>query len=219
MKTMTLAFTIFIGFSSFAGTPAFNEAMKNALTQFGQSKNVADFQSTANTFQRIANSAKDEWLPEYYQAQCYILMSFMDQDKIQKDAYLDIAEKAINSILSKVPENSEVYAIQGFMYTARLVVDPVNRGREYSILSMESLKKSLHFNPQNPRALYLQLSNEIGTAKFFGTDVSMYCERINTLIENWDDYNQAEPLYPSWGEKQAQGLTENCTETNTDSIK
>jgi hypothetical protein len=214
MKTITLLFTILISLSGTSGTPAFNQAMQNALTQFGNSKNVADFQNTANSFQRISNTVKEEWLPEYYQAQCYILMSFMDQDPIQKDAFIDLAETAIKNMMNKTPENSEVYALQAFMYTARLVVDPVNRGREYSILSMGSLKKSLAINPQNPRALYLQLSNEIGTADFFGNDVSVYCDRINNLVQNWDDYNVVEPLFPSWGKKQASELTQKCIEKN-----
>lgn len=220
MKTITLLFTILISLSGISGTPAFNKAMQNALTQFGNSKSVADFQNTANSFQRISNTANEEWLPEYYQAQCYILMSFMDKDPTQKDAFIDLAETSIKSILNKVPQNSEAYALQGFMYTARLVVDPANRGREYSILSMKSLRKSLAINPQNPRALYLQLSNEVGTANFFGNDVTVYCERINNLIQNWDEYNKVEPMFPSWGKKQANELSKNCTtQTDTNSIK
>lgn len=218
MKTITITFALLISMATMASNTAFNEAMTSALNQFKSSKTVSDFQNTANTFNRISSMANQEWLPEYYQAHCYIYMSFMDKDVVKKDEYLDIAEKSINNILELQPQNSEAYALQSFMYTARLVVDPMTRGKEFTILSMTSIKKSLGINPTNPRALYLQLSNEIGTANFFGTDTSVYCDRINNLIENWDTYNVVENLHPAWGKNQINRLSSNC-QPKTDSTQ
>jgi hypothetical protein len=202
--------------ATMANNTAFNEAMKSALNQFKSSKSLTDFQNTANTFNRISSAANTEWLPSYYQAQCYIYMSFMDKDVINKDAYLDIAETSINRILELAPNNSEAYALQSFMYTGRLVVDPMTRGKEYTMLSMTSIKKSLAINPTNPRALYLELSNEIGMAGFFGSDTSVYCERIYALLENWDSFNKVTEMYPTWGKNQVEGLTSNCQNTSTE---
>lgn len=207
---LTFVSALIISVSTLAGNHAYEEAMESALNQLSTSQNVVDFQNTANSFNRIANIATDEWLPDYYQAQCYILMSFIEQDHSKKDPYLDIAEKTINRILEKHPKNAEAYALQAFMYTGRLVVDPMTRGQEYSSLSMTSIKTSLAINPTNPRALYLQLSNEIGTAQFFKTDTSIYCERINALITNWDSYNEVKPMFPSWGKKQVLEMKANC---------
>lgn len=214
MKTITTTIAILFSLVLFANND-YNEAMQTALKQYKTSKTVSDFQNTANTFNRISNMAKEEWLPEYYEAQCYILMSFIDKeaDGSQKDSYLDIAEKRINSMLEKSPQNDEIYALQSFMYTGRLVIDPMTRGREYSIKSMTSIKTALAFNPHNPRALYLELSNEIGSASFFNEDTSKYCDRINSLMQNWDEYNQTKPMYPVWGKAQVEGLQkQNCQE-------
>lgn len=210
MKTTT---TLFLSFSlSLMGftNNNYHQAMQAALNQFSTAKNITDLQSTANSFNRISNNADQEWLPNYYKAHCYILMSFMEKNGTQKDAFLDIAEEAIHKVLKVQPENSEAYALQAFMFTGRLVVDPMTRGREYSILSNTALKKSLAINPTNPRALYLQLTNEIGTAGFFGTDTSVYCERIEALNTNWDKYNKTKGMEPSWGKDQANGLKSNC---------
>lgn len=212
MKTITTVIAVLLSILTYAGTPAYNQAMKAALGQFSTSKSVDELQATANSFQRISKIADQEWLPEYYQAHCYILMSFSITDNTQKDAYLDIAETAITNILERQPMNSEALALQAFMYTGRLVIDPMTRGREFSIKSNESLKKSLSINPQNPRALYLQLTNEIGMADFFGTDSAIYCERIKSLQKNWDTYNQVQDLEPSWGKNQAQSLKANCND-------
>jgi len=213
MKTITTTIALVISLLTFAETNGYNEAMETALNQYNTAQTVADFQSTANTFNRISNMAKEEWLPQYYEAQCYILMSFMDRkaDAAQKDEYLDIAEKAIISMLEKSPQNDEVYALQSFMYTGRLVIDPMTRGREFSIKSMTSIKTALAFNSHNPRALFLELSNEIGQAGFFKEDTSKYCDRINALLENWDEYNKTEPMHPVWGKSQVEGLQkDNC---------
>ena len=214
MKTITTTIAILLSLVSFANS-GYSEAMEAALNQYNTAQTVSDFQNTANTFSRISNMAKEEWLPEYYEAQCYILMSFIDKeaDAAKKDEYLDVAEKRINSMLEKSPQNDEVLALQGFMYTGRLVVDPMTRGKEYSIKSMTSIKTALAFNPHNPRALYLELSNEVGSSAFFKEDTSKYCDRINNLLQNWDEYNQSQPMYPVWGKAQVEGLQkQNCQE-------
>lgn len=218
MKAITTTIALFITLFTFAGNNGYTEAMESALKQFETSKSVAEFQNSANTFSRISNMAKEEWLPNYYEAHCYIIMSFMDRtaEAAQKDEYLDIAESRINSVLEKQPQNDEMLALQSFMYTARLVIDPMTRGREYSIKSMTSVKTALAINPKNPRALYLELSNEVGTANFFKEDTSKYCDRINQLLANWDEFNQSEPMFPAWGKNQVQGLAKGCeTESNT----
>ena len=220
MKTITTTIALCISLLTFAGNTGYNEAMEAALNQYNTAQTVSDFQNTANTFNRISNMAKEEWLPEYYEAQCYILMSFIDKeaDGAQKDGYLDIAEKRINNILEKSPQNDEVLALQGFMYTGRLVIDPMTRGQEYSIKSMTSIKTALAFNPHNPRALFLELSNEVGSAAFFNEDTSKYCDRINSLLENWDEYNKSEPMHPVWGKPQVANLQkQNCQSKNNSS--
>ncbi len=210
MKAIITLIIILISFHSFGRNSGYTEAMELGLIQLNNSKSAVDLKNTANTFNRISNTANQEWLPIYYEAQCYILMSFRVSDKAIKDEYLDIAESRINEILTLQPKNDEAFALQSFMYTARLVIDPMTRGREFSIKSMSSIKTALAFNPNNPRARYLQLSNEVGTANFFGEDPSKYCENILNLLENWDELNTVKDLHPLWGKFQVKGLAENC---------
>jgi hypothetical protein len=96
------------------------------------------------------------------------------------------------------------------LHTARLVIDPMSRGQRMMAASGKAIGQSLAINPKNPRAQYLLLSNEVGQAQFFGKDPSEYCERINTLLVNWDDLNQSAEFYPKWGKDEVAGLAENC---------
>jgi len=214
MKTITLIMiALTISGTLYAGNPKYDKAMENALKQLNQCKNTDDFNAVSNTFKMIANAEKSEWLPLYYHAYSQIIMSFLEHaDKVKKDAYLDVAESDINQLLANQTNESEVHALQGFMYTARLVVDPANRGQKYMGLSGQSVGKALAINKTNPRAQYILLSNELGMAGFFGNDTSQYCDRINDLLENWEVYNESPKFYPKWGKREVEGMAEKCNE-------
>jgi hypothetical protein len=214
MKTLTLTIiTLLISGLVYAGNPKYEKAMQNALGQLQQCKNTEDFSLAANTFYRIANVEKSEWLPLYYYAYSYIIMSFIENDDmVKKDEYLDVAETTLDQLMESHPRESELFALQGFMYTARLVVDPASRGQKYMQLSGQSIGQALAINETNPRALYIQLSNETGMARFFGNDITPYCERISLLLNNWEVYNKAPEFYPTWGKREVVGMAEDCVD-------
>ena len=209
-KTLLTVFTLLFSISLLANDSAYTKAMGNALTQFGEAQTIADLQMTANSFARISNVTPEDWLSPYYESQCYVLISFREKETAKKDEYLDKAQKILNPLLNSQATNSEVFALQSLLYTARLTVDPMTRGQEYMALSSGAYQRSLALNPTNPRALYLQLSNEVGMAQFFGEDVSRYCDRIHELYSHWDEFNVGERFYPNWGINQLEDLMQNC---------
>jgi len=109
-----------------------------------------------------------------------------------------------------MPQESEVFALQAFYYTARLVVDPMTRGQEYGALSGQSVGKALAFDAENPRARYIKISNEKGTAQFFGNDVKKYCEQAKELFKNWDNYKIKSPIHPKWGKDYVKQISKSC---------
>lgn len=211
-KSVLLLTAILITVLSYAGNAKYQQKMGEMLAKFGACKTVDDYQKVGNQFQVIANVEKTEWLPLYYHAQCYILMSFMEQEATQKDSYLDVAEQSITKILELAPKESEAHVLQGFLYTGRLVVDPQNRGQKYGVLSAQSIGMALGLDAENPRAKYMKIANEKGTAEFFGQDTKMFCEQAVELLAKWDDYKIKSPLYPNWGKAQVQGLVNTCGE-------
>ncbi len=192
MKTVILSITIMLyALTGKSQSKEFNGAMGEALGQYATCKTVEDFQMLGNRFGLIANAEKTEWLPLYYHAHCYIIMSFMEPaDLAKKDSYLDVAEKSIEKMLSMAPAEAEVYALQGFLFTGRLVIN-----------AME---------PGNPRASVLKLQNEMGTAQFYGNDPAEYCAQAIELLAKWDDYKIKSPIYPSWGKDQVEGIVNEC---------
>ena len=212
MKKVVLLLTaVSFVFASMAGGPEFQQAMGKTLAGFANCKTIEDFQDLANKFDRIANAEEAEWLPLYYHAHCYIIMSFMEQsDMAIKDEYLDVAEISVNKMIGMVPGESEVYVLQSFMLTARLVVDPMTRGQQYSMLSGKAVGTALGLNPDNPRARLISIQNEMGSAQFFGSDVSKYCIQAKELLENWDEFKPVSPIHPNWGKDQVEGIVKSC---------
>ena len=211
MKKIILSLAVVIvSLVSMAEKPEYLKAMGETLGEYANCKSVEDFQALGNKFQMIAAAEKTEWLPMYYHANCYIIMSFMEQDATKKDGYLDVAEKSINSMLEMVPEESEAYVLKAFYLVGRLVVNPMERGQEYSGLSGQATAKALALDPTNPRAQLMQVQMEIGSAQFMGKDPKSFCPKAKEILANWDNFKPKSPLYPNWGKDQAEGVVKGC---------
>ena len=212
MKTTILSITIIL--SALIGrsqSKEFVSAMGEALSQYSTCKTIDDFQALGNRFGLIANAEKSEWLPLYYHAHCYILMSFMEpNDAAKKDSYLDEAEKSITKMIELAPRESEVYALQSLLYSARLIVNPMERGQKYGVLSAQAVGMALGMDANNPRAKFIKLRNDMGSAQFFGKDPKEFCPQANELLADWDTYKVKSPIYPGWGKDQVVQIVEGC---------
>lgn len=211
MKKVTLVLVIvFAGLFSKAQKPEYYQAMGESLGQYASCRSVADFQELGNKFQMIANADKSEWLPLYYHAQCYILMSFMEPDAAKKDSYLDVAEKSVNKLIEMAPSESEVFTLQAFYFTGRLVVNPMERGQEFSGLSGQAIGRALGLDPTNPRAKMMKLQMDMGSAPFMGKDPKSFCPEAKELLAAWDNFKPKSPIHPNWGKDQVEGIVKSC---------
>jgi hypothetical protein len=195
--------------SSTLANEKYMQKMGETLQKFNTCSSMEEFQEVANTFATIARAESAEWLPLYYEAHCYIQMSFMDRSGA-KDSYLDQAEASIAKMLDLVPEEAEVYALQAFYYTGRLVVNPAERAMTTAPLVSQAIGKALSLDPGNPRALFIKLTNEMGTAQYFGQDTAPMCEQARKLLENWDSHTPESPIHPSWGKESVEEIVREC---------
>jgi hypothetical protein len=212
MKKIIISIAILLtALTGMSQSKEFAGAMGEALGQYANCKSVDDFQALGNRFGLIANAEKTEWLPLYYHAHCYIIMSFMEPtDAVKKDSYLDVAEKSITKMIELVPKESEVYALQSMLYSARLVVNPMERGQKFGALSGQAVGMALGLDANNPRAKFIKLRNDMGSAQFFGKDPKEFCPQASELLANWDNYKVKSPLYPAWGKNQVAEIVEDC---------
>ena len=185
--------------------------MGESLQLFSSCSSVEDYQDLANSFKVIANVEKEEWLPLYYEAHCYIIMSFMSQMENEKrDIYLQNAADLIDRMTGLAPNEAEVSVMTAFYHTGYLVVNPPQRSMNTTPLIHAAIERALTIEPDNPRALFLRISNEMGTASFFGSDVTPFCEEAGKLLASWDDYAVKSPIHPTWGKDETEGIVRSC---------
>ncbi|MDX2431067.1 MAG: hypothetical protein QNK35_09050 [Bacteroides sp.] len=210
-KTTLMLSALLIAAMAMGGNEMYYKKMGEALAQFSSSKSLDDYQDLANHFQVISGVETAEWLPIYYEAQCYIMIGFMnDLETEKRDSYLAMALTAIDRMIEMAPREAEIHALAALCYTASMTINPAERNPGTAPLIYAALGKALAFEPENPRARFISISNEIGTARFFGSDTAPLCEKASQLLESWDSYVPKSPLYPTWGKMQAQGIVNSC---------
>jgi hypothetical protein len=210
-KFIFLLVVVLFNLAAMAQKPEYLQAMGETLGEFANMQSVADAQALGNKFQVIANAEQSEWLPLYYHAHCFILMSFMEQgDAAKKDSYLDVAEKSITRLLEMAPAEAETFVMQAFYLTGRLVANPMERGQEYSGLTQQAIGKALALDGSNPRAKFLKIQMDMGSAPYMGLEASSFCPQARELLANWDNFTPKSPIHPSWGKDMLTGVVNQC---------
>ena len=213
IRTSLLFATMLITTVAMGQNEKYYQKMGESLEKFASCTSVDDFQDLANQFGVIARVETKEWLPLYYEAHCYILMGFTGQlEPAIQDSYLDKALASIDKMLDIAHEEAEVYVMKAFYHTGYLVVNPPARAMGTSPLIHAAIGKALALEPTNPRAIFLRISNEMGTAAFFGDDTAPFCEQASELLQNWDNYELKSPIHPSWGKEETEGIVRRCGE-------
>lgn len=178
---------------------------------FSSARTEMDFMNLANTFQRISNAESQEWYPLYYAGFCYINMSFVTANKLQKDDYLDQSQILIDAALELNPEESELYVLQALLFQGRIQIDPEQRGKKFSEKAEESLYVAKEYNPENPRLYYLLGLNTMHSPEIVGGGVKNACPLFTKASEIFNKSIPSHVLAPTWGGAQNQQLlNQNC---------
>ncbi|QCK16177.1 hypothetical protein [Mangrovivirga cuniculi] len=207
---ITSLMTILV-FSVF-GNEKFEKAMKKNIELVYSADSEESYQIAINNLTRIADAEPERWEPEYYIAFAYTLYSFDETKSDKKDALLAIAQQHLDKALNLAPEHAELLTLQGFIYTAKLSVDPATRGQKYSGMAMQKYNQALQQDPENPRALLMLGQMMYGTAQFMGSSTVEACETIGKSIEKFETYKTENEIAPTWGKGQAERAYQQCGE-------
>jgi hypothetical protein len=202
-----LAFALLIGLSCQAQSDKYVATMQKNITLLDSAKSIDQLQSLAATFERIGDAEKTQWLPYYYAALAQTWIGW-NPDTKDKDAN----STKINAYLAKaeaIEKNAETYAVANMSATQQMLVDPQNRWMTNGKDASEALQKGLAIDPNNPRLYYLQGMSLFGTPPQFGggkDKAKPLFEKSVALFKA----AQPKPLYPTWGQKQAEDMLAKC---------
>ncbi|WP_396152917.1 hypothetical protein [Flavobacterium sp.] len=184
----------------------FEQGMGKAFALWGEGKN----NEASAMFERIASAEKESWLPNYYVALVNTTTAFSTKDKDQMNALLTKAQSALDVELNKYPNNAELLVMQAMIHTAWIAFDPMTNGMKLSGKVMELYGKAEQIEPNNPRVVLSKAEFEMGSARFFGTDIKPICAQIDKAIELFATFKPQTVFHPKWGLDRAKEVAKDC---------
>jgi len=159
----------------------------------------------ANSFERIANAEKTQWLPFYYAALCHINkanMYFTTQQLDKIDPLMDLAEPLLSKAEALQKDNSEIFCLKKMFNTGKMMADPMNRYMIYDAAAKEALEEAKKLDPENPRVYLLEGIDKYYTPEQYGGSK----EEAKTLFEEatkkFETFKPASSIHPAWGKGQ-----------------
>jgi hypothetical protein len=184
----------------------FEQGMGKAFGLWKQGKNT----EASDLFERIATAEKTSWLPNYYVALVNTTTAFGTQDKDKINLLLTKAQNALDTEMSKNPNNAELLVMQAMINTAWIVFDPMTNGILLSGKTMELYDKAEVIAPENPRVVFAKAEFQIGGARYTGIDTKPLCGQIEKAIGLFATFKPETPFSPKWGLDRATTALQNC---------
>jgi hypothetical protein len=174
----------------------FRKAMINLDSSWN---NATKLRETTNQFERLANYKKDDWLPRYYHALCLIQQSWMATDAKERETILKGAETAIQTAAGISKDNSEIVALEGYLYQGMIMINPMSNGAIYGPKSAMTLQKAIQLDDKNPRPHYLLGQNIYHTPEMWGGGAEKAKPHLEKAKELFATFKPASEFHPDWG--------------------
>ncbi|MDZ7845941.1 MAG: hypothetical protein U5L96_03720 [Owenweeksia sp.] len=207
----SLIISFSLALSAQAEKDAYYLAMQEALDRYSNVNSLDDYQEITNTFERISQMEKEEWLPRYYSALTYVYMSFENGlENKERDNYLAIAEGFAGQAEELSENNVEIVILEGYIKMAKLNVNPAIRGMTMTPKVTGLFERARKMAPENPRAIMMLARMKYGTAQFFKSSIEESCALAEKSLELYEKETDR-GIEPSWGKEIAENLMSACS--------
>jgi hypothetical protein len=205
-----ILFSVLIFLNTGAQTLIDSAAYNKGLYMIDTAQTVKGYISAGVYFDGLSSSKPNEWLSPLYAGLSYILASRNEPDSKLKDELCDKAQVYIDSANAKHADKSESASLQAFLYQARIEVNPMERGLEYSLKADTEIKKAETSNSYDPRPYFLYAMNVYYTPKIFGGGAEKALPLFEQAAEKFNDFVPEMPFMPHWGKQQNLEMIQKC---------
>lgn len=190
----------------FAQNEKYTKAMEALVPAVDTTLGKDNLTALANSFERIANAEKTQWLPYYYAALANINAAYtftMDGGFGDKSADVDpLADKA-EQLLNKAEElsakNSEIWLVKKMLASLRLMGNPMARFQQYGPIASAALDMAKQLNAENPRVYMLEGQDLFFTPEQFGGDKAEAKKKFELSMTKFGTFKPESSIHPSWG--------------------
>lgn len=194
----------------YAQSEKYTAAMEKNIALLDSAMANKTMPELANSFARIAEAEKTQWLPYYYAAYCTVMSAF-GGDMTQADATADKAADHLSKAIALLGKpNSETHVISSMIASAHMMVDPQTRWQQYGQSSAENIAIAKELDPTNPRPVYLEGQAKFYTPEAFGGGKVPAKELFEKALGMFDSFKPKNPLEPAWGKAATQYFLDQC---------
>ncbi len=180
------------------------------LTILNRAKTSEQFLEAAFYFKQMTDQVPEQWLAYYYAGLTYLKASHTALDSKYKDDLIDKAQQMIDKAMAIRPGESELLALQAFLYQSRLQVNPEVRALNYAQQADAVLKKAMAANPSNPRTYMLIGYNTYYTPVLFGGGAKKALPLFLKAREKFNAFKPELSFFPAWGASENQQMIREC---------
>ena len=189
MKRIILSLAIATVFlAANAQSERYKAAMEKLVPAIDTTRSVTGLTELANSFQRIAEAEKTQWLPYYYAALANVNSAnvlFTTGQTEQIDPLTDKAAPLLAKAEELQKDNSEIFCLKKMLNTAKMMADPQNRYMTYGPAAAEALARAKELNPENPRVYLLEGQDLFFTPEQFGGDKQEARKRFEEALKKY----------------------------------
>ena len=213
MKKLSVLFVsvLFLNFLQ-AQSESFTQKMEDAIAFQDTTTTYDAYLQNAARFEKITQSGADQWLPPYYQAYNEMMAAALlmrKQDFKACNYHIGQAQPALDIAKERAGgANSEILALQSFIYTGHIWEDPMTKGAMYSGMVFEALEQAIAKDANNPRAYYLKGQMIMFTPEFWGGGVQNALPLLEKAAATYETNPPATSIAPNWGQAPNQALLE-----------
>ena len=205
-KLFLIAALSLTGLAGFGQGDKFEGAMKAKLEGVDKQNSPEDWKDMANSFERIGDAEKTQWLPYYYASYCLIQAgygsttpgAFGDNTQLL-DPIADKAEVLLNKAEALSKDNAEIYIVRKMVHGLRMMGNPMTRYMTESPKAEAALEKAKALNADNPRIYMLEAQDKYFTPEQFGGSKEEAKVLFEKALKLFDSFKPASAIAPNWG--------------------
>ncbi len=205
VKSTCVILTIVFGFGFTKGNQ-----LTEAINQLKNCRTTDQYINMARSFTDLSKNEEYTWYPDYYSAYCYTLASYSSSDISIIDSLLDKAKFQLNRAEIKSPNNDEIECVKSMILSARIIVNPQERGYTYGVKSGKILESVLLKNPNNPRALLLVAQAKMYMPEEYGGGCKNTKPILDVATKKFIDFKKENNYSPDWGKSELDELIKRC---------
>jgi hypothetical protein len=204
-KLLALGFAFVFFMSANSQSDKYVKAMEKLLPGVDTLWDADGLKNLSNSFERIAETEKNQWLPYYYAALTRVnagyslMISGTPVTTAILDPEADKAESLLNKAEALSPDNSEIFIVKKLIATLRLVADPMARAMTYGPIAAEALAKAKTLDPGNPRVALQEGMDKINTPEQWGGSVTEGKKMLEDAVKKFETFKPQSSIHPNWG--------------------